>query len=125
MAYIKSFCSKCKKIVKENDDFCKSCGNRTKNIYMKLTDSFSLSEQSRSKKRKEVDGKQKVVYEQKTGDDFYHKEKSWSFINRIIDRENNIYIKFIQDKKTKKILWDIKKPLDEHIGHGSAKRKKR
>jgi len=92
---------------------------------MKLTDSFSLSEQSRSKKRKEVDGKQKVVYEQKTGDDFYHKEKSWSFINRIIDRENNIYIKFIQDKKTKKILWDIKKPLDEHIGHGSAKRKKR
>ncbi len=124
MDQIKSLCSQCGKNLKKNENFCKSCGNKSKNIFMKFTDSLCLSGQTRSKCKKRVNGKQKVVYEQKIGDDFYHKRKSWSFLNRIIDRTNDIYYEFVLNKKAG-IFIEKKGKLSKHQGYGSAKYKKK
>lgn len=40
-----------------------------------------------------------------------------------IDRENNRYREIIRDPDTGHVIHEVDEPLDEHRGHGCAKRK--
>nr|WP_314656407.1 hypothetical protein [uncultured Fusobacterium sp.] len=70
---------------------------------------------SSSNKRKE----QKII---KVGDNLTKKTGKFSFLKRIIDRNNNLYGEEIHNKETGDIIHECHEKLSEHIGHGSAKK---
>ena len=65
-------------------------------------------------------GRKKVLQEQKIGDDFHRKSKSWRKLERVIDRENNRYKETVTDSSGK-VLLSCDEPLSEHREHGNAK----
>lgn len=67
--------------------------------------------------------KGKPFVEQVSGDDFQRKSEKWVHIDRIIDREQDIYKELVTDPKTGEIIHKCEEPLSKHQGHGSAKGK--
>ena len=59
------------------------------------------------------------------GDAFFRKEQKWVNKVRLINREANRYQEKVTDPTTGKIIHECDEPLDQHIGHGSAKPKHR
>jgi len=49
----------------------------------------------------------------------------WAVRTRLFDRRNNTYHERIVEKETGKVLHECDEPLTDHVGHGSAKEKKR
>lgn len=43
---------------------------------------------------------------------------------RIIDKDKNLYKETVTDPDTNTIIHHCEEPLDQHVGHGSAKSKK-
>lgn len=121
MQKITYHCSQCKNNLKKDDKLCTQCGSSGRNIHLQVTDRLEIHEQLRSKLKRIINGKTKVIQEQKIGDDYYRLKKSWSFLHRVIDRFNNHYSELIVDKLTGKVIKNKKGKLTEHTGHGSAK----
>ncbi len=72
------------------------------------------------------EGKRKVAtVEFKSGDSLHRDSGRWMKLEQTVDREANRYRKVVIDPDTGRVLRSVDKPLDEHRGHGSAKRKGR
>ncbi|MBN1662581.1 MAG: hypothetical protein JW943_03160 [Deltaproteobacteria bacterium] len=67
------------------------------------------------------EGKGKPFFDARVGADFYVKEIEWRHLERVIDRDNNLYIEVIKDVKTGKVIKEVREPLTDHQDHGSAK----
>ncbi len=61
--------------------------------------------------------------EQTSGDDLWRARGKWMKLERLVDRENDLYRKIIADPETGEVVIRVEKPLSQHRGHGSAKRK--
>jgi hypothetical protein len=46
-------------------------------------------------------------------------------LTRIIDREKDLYKEVVKDPDTGEIVHECEEPLSQHIGHGTAKCKKK
>lgn len=46
----------------------------------------------------------------------------FSYVKRIIDRNNELYGEEIYNRETGEIIYEYYERVSEHIGHGSAKR---
>lgn len=95
---------------------------KNRDIKIDLKDSFKIRDKVKTKSKAIIDGKTKIIHEQKIGDDYYKKTKKWNFLHRIIDRCNNKYYELIKDGKTGEVIIKTEEKLSEHQGHGSAKR---
>ncbi len=76
------------------------------------------------KKKDKLVGKRRAVSEQIAGDDFHRKTQKWTHKERIIDRRKNKYMEIVIDSETGEVIHHCEEPLDQHVGHGSAKVKK-
>jgi len=68
-------------------------------------------------------GKGKPFFDQRNGASFYYKTKEWYHLERLIDRDNDLYIEKITNMETGDVIREVTEPLSEHVGHGSAKSK--
>jgi hypothetical protein len=68
-------------------------------------------------------GRGKPFMELKQGDSFSTSRGRWMSLLQIVDRRNNRYRKLVTDPETGEVLRDVDKPLNEHSGHGDARRK--
>lgn len=68
-------------------------------------------------------GKGKPFFDAQVGASFYFKTQTWHHLERIIDRDNDLYIEIIKNPKTGEIISRVEEPLSQHKGHGSAKYK--
>jgi len=66
-------------------------------------------------------GKGKPFFEARVGADFYFKDSEWRHLERIIDRDNNLYYEKISNPTTGELISRVEEPLIEHRGHGSAR----
>jgi hypothetical protein len=117
-------CLKCGKGLSSEEKPCLNCSSPKRRIILEITDTISTHDQLRTKNKKHINGKMKVVHEQKIGDDFYKKTQQWNFIHRVLNHLSDTYYELIIDKQTGQFI-EKKERLSEHIGYGSAKYKKK
>ena len=60
-------------------------------------------------------------FELAQGDDYSRDSQKWVKLRRVIDRKNDIYEEVITDPTTRRVVRQVKEPLSQHQGHGSAK----
>lgn len=120
------FCVKCNKYISINNGFCPFCGNALEMTQGNLTFEFimlnnvTVTNKNTGKKKYKY-----VVKQSKSG--FTHSIKLNRPVLRIteIDRRNNRYFEEIFDDQRNETIHLCDEPLDKHIGHGSAKFKKK
>ena len=99
---------------------CPKCGSLIRSYSVAIHDTIRLRDTIGMKAKK--GGKGKPFIETTTGDDLHRKTGKWNYIERIVDRENNLYSEIITDPETGKIIHQCHERLSEHKGHGSAKK---
>jgi hypothetical protein len=60
--------------------------------------------------------------ETRTGKEWRHALQRMVHVYRDLNRETNRYRERVTDPETGEVLREVDEPLDEHTGHGSAKR---
>src|ERR1700687_3447087 len=98
---------------------CTACGSVLRMIEVSANDTLEVHE-SLAFKQKGI-GHKKPTVEGVGGDEFFRKEQKWVSKVRLIDREANRYQEKVTDPATGRIIRECDEPLDQHIGHGSAK----
>jgi hypothetical protein len=123
-------CNNCKAILNESPDIqpsertpCPSCGSISRDYKKEASVDLGMVIPEARMKAKHG-GKGKPFIEQHGKHELYRKTGEDRDVNRIIDRENNLYIEIIIDSKTGELICGCIEPLDKHKGHGSAKNKK-
>jgi uncharacterized Zn finger protein (UPF0148 family) len=103
---------------------CPACGSTRRHYSVALFEKVEVHERLATKvKDPRRPGKSKIRVESVSGDDLYRKTGEWNKLERSIDRANNRYREKIVDPRTGAVLSTVDEPLDQHQGHGSAKRK--
>jgi hypothetical protein len=69
--------------------------------------------------------KSRPFYEAVIKDDPHRKSGLMMIVKRIIDRRTNYYLEEIRNAKSGELTHKCEEPLDQHTGHGSAKRHKK
>jgi hypothetical protein len=122
-------CSNCKTQFEDDSNVplgvrksCPSCGSTfrlsTKTLAGEITSRSRLSYKGRR------GGKGKPFILGTIGADLYRKLQKWMRLERVIDRENNLYEEVVKDPSTGKIIHHRQEPLSKHQGFGSAKKPK-
>ncbi len=101
------------------NDACPNCGSFEKTIFLDFEEGINSYELLETKEK--LGGKKKYIREIKDGDEYYFKEGKYVFKERVIDRENNMYMEAIQNPENGGIIHITSEPLKQHTGHGSAK----
>jgi hypothetical protein len=65
----------------------------------------------------------KPISELSFGDDLWRRKNKWMNKSRVIDKKNTRYRETITDPQTGEVVFLCDEPLDEHQGHGSAKKR--
>jgi len=65
----------------------------------------------------------KPYIEQVHGDDLHRKSGMWMNLERIIDRDNNMYHEVVTNPVTGEVIYECKESLSKHVGHGTARHK--
>lgn len=119
-------CSICGVERSSEDGECVNCGSKKITKYISSYERISIEVTEAAtiagKVKKKV--KKRWAREFKFGDDFNWGLGKYVYLNRDIDRENNLYFEVVIDKQTGEILRECLEPLDEHYGHGNAKKTK-
>ncbi|OGF92386.1 hypothetical protein A3H04_01495 [Candidatus Giovannonibacteria bacterium RIFCSPLOWO2_12_FULL_43_11c] len=101
---------------------CPRCGSLSRALQISVSDMVELRDQVRL--RHKVPGRSRPQAEIVSGDDLHRKSGIWMRLSRVIDRGKNWYEEKIVNPSTGKVEHHQSHPLDEHVGHGSAKFKK-
>lgn len=120
-------CANCSRQLQSDEQPCPYCGHIGRNINVNLSESggISLTESMRGKlKNPAAKVKKHIVQEVHKGDSYWQDGKKNVDRMWMIDRRNNFYKEYIRDKETGQVIHFVEDPLDKHVGHGSAKKKK-
>lgn len=101
---------------------CSRCGSLSRVLQINVSDTVGLHDQVRL--RHKVPGRKKPQAEIVSGDDLHRDSGIWMKLSRVIDRGKNWYEEKIINPLTGEVAHHQSHPLDQHIGHGSAKFKK-
>lgn len=112
------FCKKCKNLISNNGEPCEKCGCKERFIEISFNESLECHDYVIGKIKNYLTSKPKIEFS--SGFSFFRKTGKWHFLNRVIDRRNNLYKEYIKNEKDK-VIKDFSEPLDKHQGHGSAK----
>ncbi len=105
---------------------CSECGSDKQRVAIGADDDLALKLYDRIKLKAKDDtypSKKKVRKEIIAGDDKRASRGDYVYKRRVIDRDNDLYIEKVVDKKTGEIIHEVVESLKEHFGHGSAKGK--
>lgn len=106
---------------------CPKCGSIVRTFTVQLEDQIKIREFIQIKKKSpDYPSKKKLRLYIQQGDQFDHGTGKWIFKQRRIDKDQSPswYFEQILDTETGKLLHHCSEPLNEHVGHGSAKEKK-
>lgn len=124
-----TMCNKCntqidefRGITIEDRKPCPNCGSTGRSFYVNVHDTVTAHDFIKIKHKEP--GRKKPKSETFSGHDLHRDSGRWMFLERVIDRAKNWYKEIITDLKTKEVVRHVEEPLDQHIGHGSAKIKK-
>lgn len=73
--------------------------------------------------KKKLQGRGKPTVTVKAGSEQYRETGEWRDIERVVDRENDLYRERIVDADGNEIK-NVEEPLSDHQGHSWAKRRK-
>ena len=119
-------CGNCKSALNESADLpvakrkpCPRCGSLSRHFEVLIESKLFVTSKLRMKARR--GGKGKPFIDTTKGDDIHRKTGKWMKLERIINRENDLYTEVVTDPTTGKIVYKCEEPLSQHKGHGSAK----
>lgn len=118
-------CANCGRYLRNDEPPCPYCGHIGRNINVCLSDSIGMNESVRGKMRNPATNvKKHAAQEFHKGDSYWRDgeknvDRMW-----MVDRRNNFYKEDIRDKETGQLIYAVEEPLDKHVGHESAKKKK-
>lgn len=98
---------------------CPESGSRDRRVNLRVSDTVSVHEQVALEAKRP--GQRRPFREVRAGDDLHRKTGRWNERHRVIDRDADLYEEKIADPETGEVLRDVREPLSEHQGHGSAK----
>lgn len=65
---------------------------------------------------------EKPFRETTLGEELFNKTKEWRQIERIVNRQDDIYYEKITDLETGEVIKEVFEKLSEHQGHGADKK---
>jgi hypothetical protein len=121
-------CGNCKLVLDEDPSVqpslrtpCPSCGSTSRMFDCTITEKIGVTTRMIMKAKRQ--GKGKPFIEQVTGADIQRKTNKQVHLDRVIDREHDVYKEMVTDSETGEIIHQCEEPLTKHQGHGSAKKK--
>jgi hypothetical protein len=99
---------------------CPQCGSERRCADELLHDGIAFYDTLKMKGKHGGHGK--PFFEARVGPSFYFKDGEWNHVEQIVDRENRRYIKIIKKLGTDEVIRHDDKHLEDHTGHGFAKR---
>jgi hypothetical protein len=121
-------CNNCRIVLNETPSIqysertpCPVCGSLSRHYEKVAVVKIGLSTSANAKAKRL--GKGKPFIEQSAKHELYRETGEDHDVDRIIDREKNLYKETIRDSKTGGVIRECCEPLDKHVGHGYAKRK--
>ena len=102
---------------------CGSCGSTSREIFVDIDERIELHEQLGVELKRQ--GAKKFAVQDRSGDDYGIVRQKWLKKVRVIDRETDRYLERIWDPETGEIVYECDEPLSQHVGHGSAKPRRR
>ena len=102
--------------------YCEKRGRVAKHYKIAINTALSVSI-PRIGARGKRHGKGKPFIDQYSKRELFRESGEYHDVDRVIDRDNNLYIEIIKDSKTGKVLRHCWELLDYHVGHGYAKQK--
>jgi len=121
----KIFCSKCNSILASEKDKCTYCGSNEKTIKLAFIDSIEIYEQFKFKAKDKTKSKKKnPILDVFQGVDLNKNTSELVNKEREIDKINNSYYEHIVTFDGT-VIHHCKEKLTAHVGHGSAKFKKK
>ena len=100
---------------------CPACGGTSRRADEEIHDELGILEHWRILGKRP--GRRGRLFEMRNGADFYFKTGEWHHLVRNIDRENNYYLEKITRISDGVLVRFDERPLSEHQGHGSAKKR--
>ena len=101
---------------------CPKCGGIPRKYVEEFKEEIRIYEHLRMKGKHE--GRGKAFFDQRVGASFYFKDQEWHHLERLTDRDNDLYIEKIINMETGEVIRQVTELLSVHQGHGSAKHKK-
>jgi DNA-directed RNA polymerase subunit RPC12/RpoP len=100
---------------------CPACGSTLRNIFVNVVES-AVARDGIGMKAKRVGEKKPFVeslslpsHSRSLGKLVHHE--------RLIDRDNNLYLEKVTEYETGAVIHEQKEPLSEHVGYGSDKKR--
>jgi len=87
-----------------------------------LQDGITVDNKQKTRHRSPA-GKNTFNVEVTEGDDLYRDTGKWNKLRRKVDRQGNNYQERIIDSETGEVIRDVNERLDQHKGHGGARKK--
>jgi hypothetical protein len=104
---------------------CPQCTSTKRVINALIYEEIKVFDSLRGKaKTPNYTGKKKLRWDSFSGWEKSHSLGKMVKKSRTIDKDKNLYQETIINPDTKEVIHHCEEPLDEHIGHGSAKSKK-
>ena len=125
-------CAQCGKEVVEKDNLsgherspCPYCGSTSRVLVRVMNENLPIYDRFRSELKGALLRSGRPGRELSQGHDLHRKTGIWMLLTRLIDRKNNLYHEKIVNPNTGEVVHERKERLSKHIGHGSAKIKKK
>ena len=118
-------CEECSRTLDEPHDLAPErrspcpCGSLERHVYLNVHDEVRAHEAVALKARHGDTGR--PFREIKAGDDLHKQTGRWNVLWRLIDHDEDLYEERIIDGETGAVIRDVREPLSQHRGHGSAK----
>ena len=120
-------CGNCRFLFEEISDCqslspCPNCGSKTRIFDESITLSAEAHLSQRFKHKRQ--GHKGPIATGFSGDDFWRDGRTWVQKEMLVDKLGNHYLKKIVDPRSGAVIHYCDEPLDQHIGHGSAKKRR-
>ncbi len=102
---------------------CPSCGSSARNYHVHIEESVVIRDGLGLKAKRP--GQKRPYFESKSVPDLSISRKKVVHLERVLDRDNDRYFEQVTDYETGEVIHKRDEPLTAHVGHGSAKHKKK
>ena len=100
----------------EARELCPNCGSVNRHLSVTIIgDGVDTHDSVSAKARHGAPGQVKPYLESKQGHSYYRNTGEWHDVRQIVDRDNNLYRKRVEDVGTGRVLKDVTEPLDQHV----------
>ena len=100
---------------------CPSCGSFGRTLDVNMVETLAMRDFCGMKLKRQ--GEKKFAVEDVSRPDFNRDRGKNVHLQRLIDRDNDLYHERITDLESGEVIHEQREPLSEHRGHGAARKK--